>query len=371
MLMQHESRHYPTEHRTSYMPDLTILLSIFALIGISLFVLYGADESGRLFRLQSIRFSVGLLAMFVCFLLPLHWLKGMIVPFYILTLLLLLGVLITGHTAGGAQRWLNWAGLRIQPSELAKISLPMILALVLAKQTIPLSWKSVLFALALIAVPAVLIIKQPDLGTAILVSAAGFFALYFAGLSWYFMLFSAAAMTILAPIYWHFFMLDYQKERVFVFWNAEADPFDKGYHIIQSKIAIGSGGISGKGWMHGTQSQFEFLPESNTDFIFAVIAEELGFFGVLLLLFLYGLILLRGLYLSSLSEHSFVRILCGSMCMTFFIYIFINIAMVSGMLPVVGLPLPLISYGGSSIVSLLVALGLVLNLVSLKGGKHE
>lgn len=276
-------------------------------------------------------------------------------------IVLLVAVLIMGQIGKGAQRWLDLGVFRFQPSEMIKITTPMMIAWYLAEHSLPPKPKELLMAALLIILPTLLIAKQPDLGTAILVASAGAGVLFFAGLSWRFIVAIIAALAALTPIIWHF-MRGYQRDRVLTFLNPEADPLGRGYHIIQSKIAIGSGGIYGKGWLGSTQSELEFLPESSTDFIFAVFAEEFGLAGCLGLLTLYLLIISRCLYIASQAEDTFCRLLASSLAFTFFVYVFVNIGMVIGVLPVVGVPLPLISYGGTSIVTLLAGFGIIMSI---------
>lgn len=276
-------------------------------------------------------------------------------------ILLLIAVLIMGQIGKGAQRWLDLGFFRFQPSEMIKITTPMMIAWYLAEHPLPPRWKELFIAGILIIVPTLLIAKQPDLGTALLVASSGAGVLFFAGLSWRFIASIVVVLSALAPVLWHF-MHDYQRARVLTFLNPEADPMGRGYHIIQSKIAIGSGGIYGKGWLGSTQSELDFLPESSTDFIFAVFAEEFGLFGCLGLLILYLLIIGRSLYIASQAQETYTRLLAGSLAFTFFVYVFVNIGMVIGVLPVVGVPLPLISYGGTSIVTLLSGFGILMSI---------
>jgi rod shape determining protein RodA len=220
----------------------------------------------------------------------------------------------------------------------------------------------VLIGFIIIAIPTLLIAKQPDLGTSILIASSGFFAIFLSGMSWSLLIFLAAMAPIALYVLWTFFMHSYQKQRVLTFLDPETDPLGSGYHIIQSKIAIGSGGLQGKGWLQGTQSQLEFIPERHTDFIFSVFSEEFGLFGVLLLMALYIFIVARGLYIAVKAQETFGKLLAGSITMTFFVYVFVNIGMVSGLLPVVGVPLPLISYGGTSMVTLLAGFGVLMSI---------
>ncbi|MDO9161398.1 MAG: rod shape-determining protein RodA [Methylococcaceae bacterium] len=276
-------------------------------------------------------------------------------------IVLLLAVLILGQIGKGAQRWLDLGFFRFQPSEMIKITTPMMIAWYLSEHPLPPRAKHLFIATLLILLPTLLIAKQPDLGTALLVASSGAAVLFFSGLSWW--LISAIAVTLagLTPVLWHF-MRDYQRDRVHTFLNPEADPLGRGYHIIQSKIAIGSGGIHGKGWLGSSQSKLDFLPESSTDFIFAVFAEEFGLFGCVGLLSLYLLIIARCLYIASQTKDTYSRLLASSLAFTFFVYVFVNIGMVIGVLPVVGVPLPLISYGGTSVVTLLAGFGILMSI---------
>ena len=343
--------------------DIWLLLVMLLLMVASLVILRSAAGSEGIILRQGIRF-VGALAVFITIMmLPPALLRRITPLLYLATLVLLVLVEVVGVSAGGAQRWLNLGIARIQPSELAKISVPMMVVWFLTiRHTLP-SVNDVLVALMIIAIPVLLILSQPDLGTSLLVGASGAIALFLAGLSWRMIAVGAVLIAITAPLFWFFGIKDYQRERVLTLFNPDADQFGAGWHIIQSQIAIGSGGISGKGYMQGTQSQLEFLPESSTDFIFAVIAEELGLFGVCCLLIAYGILIFRGLYLSTFLCNRFARVVSASIFLTFFINIFVNIGMVSGFLPVVGLPLAFISYGGSSIFSLMAGFAIAINLI--------
>ena len=276
-------------------------------------------------------------------------------------IILLIAVLIIGQIGKGAQRWLDLGFFRFQPSEMIKLTTPMMIAWYLAEYPLPPKAKQLFIATLLIIIPTLLIAKQPDLGTALLVASSGAGVLFFGGLSWWIMGGIAALLTALTPIIWHF-MHGYQRDRVLTFLNPEADPLGRGYHIIQSKIAIGSGGVYGKGWLGSTQSELDFLPESSTDFIFAVFAEEFGLLGCLGLLTLYLLIIARCLFIASQAQDSYSRLLASSLAFTFFVFVFVNIGMVIGVLPVVGVPLPLISYGGTSIVTLLSGFGILMSI---------
>ncbi|KUJ71550.1 rod shape-determining protein RodA [Thiomicrospira sp. WB1] len=274
---------------------------------------------------------------------------------------MLIAVFLFGDLGKGAQRWLDLGFVRFQPSEIMKVALPLMLAWLFAQNTLPPASKYLLLGLGLIGLTSGLIIMQPDLGTAVLIAASGLFVVFFAGLSWRWILSAMVAVVGSLPIVWHFYMYDYQKQRVLTFLNPESDPLGSGYHIIQSKIAIGSGGLEGKGFMGSSQAHLDFLPESTTDFIFSVMAEEFGLMGVLVLLTLYFLVIARGLYMATQMQDNFARLTAASVVMTLFIYVFVNIGMVSGLLPVVGLPLPLMSYGGSSMVTLMISFGILMS----------
>ncbi len=349
--------------------DIPMLLGLLTLMGGSLLILRsaGSSDEGILMR-QTLRFAAAFGVLLAIVAVPPRYIRRLTAPAYWLSLILLVLVLLLGSKAGGAQRWLNIGIARIQPSELAKLTIPLMVAwLVTVRVAVP-GIGSVILALLIIAVPGLLILMEPDLGTALLVSASGFITLFLAGMPRWIMLVGGALAAIALPLFWMFGIKDYQRDRVLTLFNPEADPFGNGYHIIQSKIAIGSGGLFGKGYMQGTQSQLEFLPESSTDFIFAVIAEETGLIGVGVLLICYGLIIARGLYLALHLSDRFARIMVASILLTLFINVFVNIGMVSGILPVVGLPLAMISYGGSSILSLMAGFALAMNLA---GGFRE
>jgi rod shape determining protein RodA len=279
-----------------------------------------------------------------------------------LGVLLLIAVFVMGYTGKGATRWLDLGVFRFQPSEMLKIATPMMISWYLSEHAIPPKPQQLLVATVLILIPTLLIAKQPDLGTAVLVAASGGAVLFFAGLSWLFIVAIIAAIAGLAPLIWNYAMHDYQRARIITLLDPEADPLGKGYHIIQSKIAIGSGGIYGRGWLGSKQSELEFLPESSTDFIFAVFAEEFGLFGCLGLLILYLMVICRCLYIATQAQDTFSRLLAGSLAFTFFVYVFVNIGMVIGILPVVGVPLPMISYGGTSVVTLMAGFGILMSI---------
>jgi rod shape determining protein RodA len=277
---------------------------------------------------------------------------------------LLVGVMFFGVGAKGAQRWLDLGGFRFQPSEIMKLLVPMTVAWYLADRVLPPRLPYLLACFGLIALPAVLILQQPDLGTALLIAASGLFVVFMAGMGWRYICGALALAVASAWPMWTFVLKDYQRQRILTLLNPESDKLGAGWNIIQSKTAIGSGGWAGKGWLEGTQSHLDFLPESHTDFIIAVLAEEFGLRGVVLLLALYLLILLRGFWIGLNAQSTYGRILAGSLTLTFFVYIFVNMGMVSGLLPVVGVPLPLVSAGGTSVVTLLAGFGLLMAIAS-------
>jgi rod shape determining protein RodA len=266
-----------------------------------------------------------------------------------------------GEEGKGAQRWLNLGVVRFQPSELMKIAVPLLVAAYIAERPLPPTFSRLTVCFLMVVIPALLIAKQPDLGTALLIASSGLIVIFLSGISWKLIISFLLAAASALPVLWYT-MHDYQRQRVLTFLNPESDPLGSGYHIIQSKIAIGSGGLSGRGWLEGTQSQLAFLPERSTDFIFSVIAEEFGLVGVGLLLLLYLAIAGRGLYIASQAQSSFARLLAGSISLTFLVYVFVNVGMVTGLLPVVGVPLPLVSYGGTSMVTLLAGFGILMSI---------
>lgn len=340
-----------------------LVLILLALAATGLFILYSAgSKSQALLMKQAGSFGVGFLLMFAVAQVDPRFMARWSALGYLVGVALLLVVEVMGHKAMGATRWINIPGvMRFQPAELMKVFMPLTLAWYLARYTLPPKFKHMLISLILIAVPFLLIARQPDLGTALLVLVSGVFVLFLGGLRWRWILTALAAVVPTAYVMWEFFLRTYQKQRILTFFNPESDPLGSGWNIIQSKAAIGSGGVMGKGWLLGTQSHLDFLPESHTDFIIAVWAEEFGLVGAGLLLVLYLLLLARMLYISLQAQTVFGKLLTGSISLTFFIYIFVNIGMVSGLLPVVGIPLPFISYGGTSIVTLLAGFGVLMS----------
>jgi rod shape determining protein RodA len=344
--------------------DVTLLGVVLLLAGLGLVVLYSAGGSDiSLLTRQGIRLGAGIMVLFILAQIPADTLRLWSPWVYGLGLALLLGVMLAGEIGKGAQRWLDLGVMRFQPSELMKLAVPMMVAWYFADKNLPPRSSQLIIAALTVAVPVVLIARQPDLGTSLLVACAGIFVIFLAGISRRVMLSLITLGVTCTPILWHF-MHEYQRQRILTMLNPENDPLGSGYHIIQSKIAIGSGGIYGKGWLNGTQSQLDFLPERSTDFIFAVYGEEFGFLGVVALLLIYLFIVLRGLQIATRAQDSYSRLLAGSLSLSFFTYVFVNMGMVSGVLPVVGVPLPLISYGGTSMVTLMAAFGILMSIHS-------
>ncbi len=341
--------------------DLPLLVLLLAVTGYGLVVLYSAADGDMGAVMRQARYLVlGFLVMLVAAQFPLVRYQRWSPWVYLVGLMLLVGVMFFGVGAKGAQRWLDLGGFRFQPSEIMKLLVPMTVAWYLADRVLPPRLPYLLACFGLIVLPAALILQQPDLGTALLIAASGLFVVFMAGMGWRY-IFGAVALALASawPM-WTFVLKDYQRQRILTLLNPESDKLGAGWNIIQSKTAIGSGGWAGKGWLEGTQSHLDFLPESHTDFIIAVLAEEFGLRGVVLLLALYLLILLRGFWIGLNAQSTYGRILAGSLTLTFFVYIFVNMGMVSGLLPVVGVPLPLVSAGGTSVVTLLAGFGLLM-----------
>lgn len=342
--------------------DIPLLLGLLMICTLSFVILYSAGgQSIPLLIKHATHMGLALLLMTVLAHVNPRQFQNFSVALFSLCVLLLFAVTVMGQIGKGAQRWLDLGFFRFQPSELTKISAPMMIAWYLSEHPLPPRAKHVISAACLLILPVLLIAKQPDLGTALLVASSGSAVLFFAGLSWWLMLGTVAILASLTPVLWHF-MREYQRNRVLTFINPEADPMGAGYHIIQSKIAIGSGGINGKGWLGSSQAELDFLPESSTDFIFAVFAEEFGLFGCVGLLLLYLLVISRCFYIAVQAQDTYSRLLAGSLAFTFFVYVFVNIGMVIGVLPVVGVPLPMVSYGGTSMVTLMAGFGILMSI---------
>lgn len=346
--------------------DIPLLLGISLLMLTSLMVLYSADNaSWRAPMNQLFNIGVALGCMWLVANLPLHYLMRTAVPIYTLGVVLLIGVALFGDISHGARRWLNLGIITIQPSELMKIGVPLMMAWYFEKHEATLTLKNYVVATVLLLFPVVLIARQPDLGTALLISASGFYVLFLAGLSWRIIggLFVAALAS--APLAWSM-LHDYQRLRILMLLDPTQDALGKGYHTIQGMIAVGSGGMFGKGYLQGTQTHLDFLPERTTDFIFAVYSEEFGLLGNLILLSIYCFVIGRGFIITANASTYFTRLMAGSITLTFTTYAFVNMGMVSGILPVVGVPLPLVSYGGTSLVTLLLGFGMLMSIETHK-----
>jgi len=340
--------------------DWPLLAALLLLLGSGLLVLYSASgEDLDMVVRQAIRIGAGLVALVVLSLIPPHILRAWSPWLYAFGLSLLAATWVAGE-GRGADRWLDLGVMRFQPSEIMKLALPMTLAWFFHPRSLPPRLQLMAMAFILLLAPAMLIARQPDLGTALLVGMSGCIVIFLAGLSWRWIVSLLGLATLAAPGLW-MLMHEYQKNRVRTFLDPTSDPLGSGWNIIQSKIAVGSGGWTGKGWLHGTQSRLEYIPERHTDFILAVLSEEFGLLGVGLLFLVYLFIIGRCLYIASLAKDTFSRLLAGSLGFTFAVYVLVNAGMVSGLLPVVGVPLPLVSYGGTSIVTLLAGFGMLMS----------
>ena len=332
-----------------------------ALVGVGLVTLFSAsDQSVARVTTQLFSFGFALVLMWMVANIAPQTLARAAVPLYVLGVVLLVGVALFGVVVNGSRRWLNLGFARIQPSELMKIAVPLMLAWYFQKFEGRINWKDFAVAAVLIVVPVYLIKRQPDLGTALLIAASGFYVLYLAGLSWKIIVGLVAFAGATGPYVWAH-LHDYQRERILTFIDPARDPLGTGYHSTQASIAIGSGGVIGKGWLNGTQTHLDFLPERHTDFIFAVFGEEFGLIGNGLLLVLYMLLIGRAMVITANASTLFARLMAGAVTLMFFTYAFVNMGMVSGLLPVVGVPLPLVSYGGTALVSLFIGLGILMS----------
>ena len=342
--------------------DGPLLGVVLLLMGVGLTVLYSASNAGwTRVSAQMVNMLVALTVMWLVANVPPHFLMRLALPVFIVGLILLVGVALKGEVINGARRWLNVGVTRIQPSELMKIAAPLMLAWYFHRYEGTLRASNFVLGAIMLLAPVGLIARQPDLGTAVLILASGSYVLFLAGLSWKIMVGLGVAGLASAPIAWSM-MHDYQRQRILTLINPLEDPLGSGYHTIQSTIAVGSGGVSGKGWMSGTQTHLDFIPERTTDFIFAVYSEEFGLLGNIVLMVLFLLVILRGIVIASHAPTLFTRLLAGAITLTFFTYAFVNMGMVSGILPVVGVPLPMISYGGTSLVSLCLGLGILMSI---------
>jgi rod shape determining protein RodA len=342
--------------------DGPLLAGLLAVSGLGLIVLYSASGASRdMLVQQAVRLGVALLALLIAAQFPPKLLRTWTPWGYLFGLGLLALVLLVGDAVMGAQRWLDLGVISFQPSEVMKLGVPMGCAWFLHERRLPPHTGHLMTLAVVILLPTWLIAQQPDLGTSLLVASSGVFVVLLAGLRIRAILLIGVLGVGLAPVLWHF-MHEYQRQRVLTFFDPESDPLGAGYHIIQSKIAIGSGGVFGKGWLNGSQAHLEFLPESQTDFIFAVLGEEFGLMGLLVLLVLYLFIIGRGLFIAVQAQDTFSRLVAGSLSLTFFVFVFVNVGMVTGILPVVGVPLPLVSYGGTSMVTLMAGFGILMSI---------
>ena len=363
MMSSQSSPMYRFTNRAFYI-DVPLLGLLLILIAYGLVILYSAsNENLNMVLRQGLRLLAALSIMTVFSFVPPHKYKHWTPWLYAAGLFLLLTVMLIGKIGKGAQRWLDLGLFRFQPSEIMKLAVPMMTAWYLDRQKSPIELKQFAIAGLLLFIPTILIAKQPDLGTAIMVASSGLCVIFMAGISALILSFIALSIGLAAPVIWHF-MHGYQKQRILTLLNPEHDPLGAGYHIIQSKIAIGSGGAVGKGWLLGSQSHLNFLPEHATDFIFAVCGEEFGFVGSVILIFLIMLIALRGMSIVAKAQTTFTRLLAAGLIMSFFLSAFVNIGMVMGILPVVGIPLPLVSYGGTAMITFLSCFGLLMSISS-------
>ena len=342
--------------------DKTLFYALLTLAIISLFVVYSgsAKDLNATFG-HLIRLLLGFTILLAVAQIRPEILERWSPYIFIVGLLLLIAVLAVGDIGKGAQRWLNLGFIRFQPAEIMKLAVPMMLAWFLARENLPLTLLRLAAAFLMMAVPALMIMKQPDLGTALLVFGAGTFVLFLGGMRWRVIITLLAGIAVAAPFAWNL-LHDYQRQRVLTMFNPEADPLGTGYHTIQAMIAVGSGGIYGKGWLNSSQAHLDYLPESSTDFIFAVYAEEFGLLGSLLLVSIYTILVGRSLLIAYLAQDTYTRLLAGSLGLTFFLYFFVNMGMVTGILPIVGIPLPVMSYGGTSIVTIMAAFGILMSI---------
>jgi len=342
--------------------DRVLFIGITAILLIGLAALYSAiDQNNALVVNQMVRILAAIGAMLIMAQVEPSFLRRIAPWVYLIGLILLSLVMLTGDVGKGAQRWLN-IGVRFQPSEIMKLGLPLMLAWLLHDRPLPPSFGMIVASLGLTFAPVALIALQPDLGTAILITLTGATVVFLAGIGVGYIISAVMAALISLPVLWYFVMHEYQQQRVLTLLNPDSDPLGAGYHIIQSKIAIGSGGVFGRGWLNGSQGQLEFLPERSTDFIFALIGEEFGLLGALATLLIYLFIVGRGLVIAATAQDTFSRLLAGSISLTFFFYVFVNTAMVTGLIPVVGVPLPLVSAGGTSMVTLLAGFGILMSI---------
>jgi rod shape determining protein RodA len=352
---------YTTRHLDGMLLGMLAVLMVTGLL-----VLFSASNASfPRVSAQFVNMLVALAVMWVFANIPPHYLLRIAFPVYLTGVALLVAVALSGEVIQGARRWLDIGVTRVQPSELMKIGVPLALAWYFERHEAALKLRNYAVAAVMLLIPVALILRQPDLGTAILIAGSGFFVLFLAGLSWRVI----GGLTVVAlaslPLAWSA-LHDYQRQRVLTLFDPTQDPLGAGYHTIQSTIAVGSGGLFGKGWMNGTQTHLDFIPERTTDFVFAVYSEEFGLFGNLVLLALFLFVISRGLVITANAPTLFTRLLAGAITLTFFTYAFVNMGMVSGVLPVVGVPLPLISYGGTSLVSIFLGFGILMSIATHK-----
>jgi rod shape determining protein RodA len=342
--------------------DGALMLIAVLILSLGLFTLYSASyENPARIQGQLVNIGVACTAMWIAARVPPQTLMRFAVPIYVIGLVLLVAVALFGEVANGARRWLHVGVVRFQPSEIMKIAMPLMLAWYFQRREASLKLRDYAVAALILVVPGLLIARQPDLGTAVLVLAAGFYVIFLAGLSWKLIGGLAVAGLAAMPLLWSV-LHDYQRRRIMTLLDPTTDPLGAGYHIIQAQIAVGSGGLTGKGWLEGTQTHLEFIPERSTDFIFAVFSEEFGLLGNAVLLVLYLMLIGRGFYIAAGAPTFFARLLAGAITLIFFTYAFVNMGMVSGILPVVGVPLPLVSYGGTALVTLFLGLGILMSI---------
>ena len=344
--------------------DFPLFTAILIILSFGLMVLYSATDGNFLIIRRQVAFIIfSIFVMLFIAQIEVHILKLWSPWMYLGGLALLVGVILYGSASGGAQRWLNFPLVpRFQPSEIMKVVLPLCVAGYFSNSAIPPRFKHIFWALIMIMLPVTLIAIQPDLGTSLLIAASGLFVILLAGINWKLVFTILGTAILSSPALWIFYMSDYQKQRVKTLFDPQSDPLGTGWNIIQSQTAIGSGGVYGKGWLNGVQSRLDFLPEGQTDFIVAVLAEEFGLLGMLFLLILYMALIGRGLFIAAMAQNTFSRLLASSITLTFFVYVFVNIGMVSGILPVVGIPLPMVSLGGTSILSLMIGFGILMSI---------
>ncbi len=348
--------------------DWPLLVIVFLIAAVGFVALYSAGYSFP-WRIEAQIRNLGFatLVMLIVANLPMKWIRSLSLPVYVIGLVLLFATMFFGVSIKGAARWLNIGGFQLQPSEIMKLATPMLLAWYFQIREETIKWWDYGLAFLIMLVPTALILRQPDLGTAALVFCVGFVVIFFAGMNWKVLVGLVLAAVTCTPIIW-MQMYDYQKQRVLTFFDPESDPLGAGFHVLQSVIAVGSGGIAGKGWMNGTQAHLDFIPERTSDFLFAVFAEEFGLIGEIALIVLYMALLLRAIYIACTARSQYERLLAGAIACVFLVYSFVNMGMVSGILPVVGVPLPFMSYGGSALVVLGICCGLLMKISADRRG---